>query len=545
VEDEQSGDWLLSVGSWFHTSGLGPGEEQKLLELFQERGAVPLASELEGFFTLVVGNIEQKQLLVITDVVGSCHAFWRQFPGFVVLSGSSLLLAALKPCHVDPIACQEFVHTGIIYEDRTLFTEVRKLAPATVFWFCDGRLKRHHQYWDPCSLKPESLCGQAAVDALYDSVTASIKAITRVFPNPVCDLTGGYDSRAVIAGFLSARAGFTATVSGPAGSGDVTISKALAQMLHVPHLHFPPRSATTFAEARESLFFTDGEFDLIDYASILGTHRAQSRNFQISINGSFGELARGYYWELLVPRTGKRELLDAVKLASARYASGRILPGLFRPNERIEMVPHFTQMIKRNNTGLENTPNTFQMDMSYLGLRMQRWQGRIASSTNRIWPCVSPFIFRSTLEVILQTDNALRRRSLMIRRMFHSRQRALAEFPLEHGYPAAPVRLGNLHCFLPLASYYGAKLLRWIGMGYEQVELPDRMQTRLKLWEEPEVIAMLQPDTMRLAVLLDPAALKSLLRRSKETNFSEDSEWRRLVTLECTLGSCARLSPDW
>ena len=536
VDDRGAGDCLLALGSWFHSSGLGPREEQGLLQRYQAVGAVQLARELEGFGLVVIGNVRQNELIVITDVVGSFHAFWRQFPNAIALSGSSLLLAGLGNCTLDPTACQEFVHTGIIYEDRTLFAEVRKLGPASVHWFADGRLKDKQSYWDPSRLHPESLRGNDAVDKLADSVISSVRAITRAFPNPVCDLTGGYDSRAVAAGFLSAGASFATTVSGPTESRDVAVSHSLAALMHVPNLHFPPREGAAFADIQEALFLTDGEYDLVDYAQILRIHRALAAKFQISINGSFGELARGYYWELLVPHTGQRRKLDAAKLASSRYVPRNILSSLFRPDVRIDMVPHFVGMIERNNVGLGDAPNTFQMDATYLGMRMQRWQGRIASSTNRLWPCLSPFIFKSTLEVILQTESSLRKRSLMIRKMLRARQPTLANFPLEHGYPAVPANPANLLRFLPLLNYYRTKVLRKAGLrNHSNSAQVECKAPRLSLWDEPEVRAMLKPECMRSIELFDQDALTTFLSRSRETNFSEDSEWRRLLTIECAL----------
>jgi len=537
VEDPESGTWLLTLGTWFHPAALGPGDERGLLQRYQEIGPVRLALELEGFFLVLVGHVRKNELLVITDVVGSCHAFWRQFPNIVALSGSSLLLAGLRGCSLDPIAGQEFIHTGIIYQDRTLFSEVRKLAPASVYRFKDGQLKHTQRYWSPSRLQPERLRGDAAVEMLADSIVASVGAIARVFPNPVCDLTGGYDSRAVVAGFASIGTAFATTVSGPAASGDVSTSKSLATLLQVPHLHFGEQPAYSFASAKEALFFTDGECDLVDYARVLRTHRVLADQFEISINGSFGELARGYWWELLVPRTGKRDRLDGARLARCRYVPRRVLSSLFRRELRVDMVPHFARVIAQNNADLLETPNTFQMDSAYLGMRMQRWQGRIATSTNRLWPCLSPFLFKSTLEVILQTENVLRRRSLMIRKMLRVRHPRLADFPLEHGYPAAPATLRNLHRFRPLLLHYGTKALRRAGLGqsYESSIQSGGKPARLVLWQEPEVKTLLEPASMRCAELFDPDALRAFITRSQETDFSEDSEWRRLFTLECAL----------
>src|SRR6185437_6406178 len=157
VCDPATGSWLLATGTWFHAQGAAPGEEMKLLQRCLQVGPVQLAKELEGFFCILIGDARTKEVILITDIVGSCHAFFRALPHVTALSGSSLLLASLEPYTLDSTACQEFVCTGIIYQDRTLYRDVRKLPPATVFWFAEGALKHQQHYWSCSELQPETL----------------------------------------------------------------------------------------------------------------------------------------------------------------------------------------------------------------------------------------------------------------------------------------------------------------------------------------------------------------------------------------------------
>ena len=80
--------------------------------------------------------------------------------------------------------------------------------------------------------------------------------------------------------------------------------------------------------------------------------------------------------------------------------------------------------------GLGTLPNTTQMDNVYLNMRMQRWQGRIASSTMRIWPCVSPFMWRLPMEAALSAPPSVRLHSRMSRRLIEHFDPRLASLPL-------------------------------------------------------------------------------------------------------------------
>jgi hypothetical protein len=535
AHDPATGSWLLAAGTWFHEQGFGSGDEGKLLTRYLEVDALALARELDGFFCLVIGDGRTREIVVITDVAGSYHAYLRELPHGVVLSGSSLLLAALAPSGLDALGCQEFLHTGVIYEDRTCFRDVRKLAPATVYRFAEGRLAVKSIYWDVSDIKPESLNGECAVRALWGALCDGARRIGRVYPRIACDLTGGYDSRAMAAGLRGAGVPFTATVSGPAASADVRVSGGLAARIAVPHLHTRSSSEPlSRGELHDALMLTDGEYDIVDYARILRTHRGLMTQFDLSINGSYGELARGYWWELLFPKTGARVPLDAVRLAARRFAALPYDFSLSPAEGRVDLIAHFAGIVERTNARLRDAPNTLQMDHAYLRMRMQRWQGRIASSTNQLWPCLSPFMFRRALETMLQTRASLRRRSLLIRRMLAEFQPVMARYPLEHGYPAFPATWRTLPRFWPLAGYYGGRIWRRVTRESERAQ-QSGVPPRLQLWEDPQLRERLDPARMTLTRLIDERSLANFLARSRELAFPYDDQWRRVLTLEWAL----------
>jgi len=542
VADARTGSWLLAIGTWFHTQDYGVGAESRLLDRYLEVGPAQLGRELEGFFVIVIGDTRTRETVVLTDIVGSCHGFVRSWRRTIALSGSSLLLAGLGDFGLDPVGCQEFLYTGIVYEDRTIYREVRKLGPATVFRFADGALKTQERYWQITDIAPESLDGPPAVRALGEKLSRAAQKVGRIFPNPVCDLTGGYDSRAVAAAFLTAGVKFSTVVSGPAESPDVVVSRGLAQVAGLPHRYLEPQGQASFDRIKRALPLTDGEYNLIEYTRILEIHRTLSERFDISINGSFGEVARGYWWELLIPQTGACRKLDARKLAKRRYAAHLFDASLFPADTRLNLVSHFADVIDRTNAGLSQLPNTLQMDHTYLVMRMQRWQGRIASSTNQLWPCLSLFLFRSVLETALQTRSRLRRRSLLTRRMLAEFQPQLAEFPLEHGYPALPATWKTFPRFWPLPKYYGKKLLSRLarltrGHPRSLALSAGSLPLRLQLWREEEVQELLYPAKMGLSHLVDVTSLGDFLKRSQQPNFLFNDQWERVLSLEYTLRS--------
>jgi len=538
--DEDTRCWLVALGNWFHGLGYRVGNEAQLLRDYLQVGPERLVSELEGFFVIVVYDQRTKEVVVLTDLVGSCHSFMPTWNNSAAISGSSFLLGSLSECDLDPIGCQEFLYSGVIYENRSFYKNVRKFDSATIYKFADGCLKSEEKYWKISDIDPESLQGEVAVGCLAESVIQAAKRIGEAYPHPVCDLTGGFDSRALVVAFLKAGVNFSTTVSGPSSSHDVRVAGGLARLKGLSHFHVPSEGPIQFSEMKNAFIYTDGECDLLDYARIFRVQKRLSENFDISLNGSFGEVGRGYWWEILYPHAGKRQPLEGERLARQRYAAQPFLPLVSGPQGGIDLISHLSQVIERTNSGLQSLPNTCQMDYAYLAMRMQRWQGRIASSTNRLWPCLSPFLFRSVLETMLKTVVPLRRRSLLIRKMIEGLDPAMAKFPLEHGYPALPVRWDTFLRFWPLPVHYSKKVFWKISRRLSRTTTKNgqfsyQSSVRKNLWEDGEVRDLLEPKFMKTRVLCEDSLLKEFLCQSRNPGFPFHEEWARLLSLEYTL----------
>jgi hypothetical protein len=538
LRDEATGNWLLVVGSWFHSDGYGTGAEVRLLARLAQVGSAQVAQELSGFFTLLSGDGQSGTTFVVTDLIGSRHAFYREFSWGVALASSSLLLASLETAALDPLGCEEFLRTGIVYEDRSFYRDVRKLAPASVYQVANGKLDAPQRYWHIKQLMPEALKGAQAVEAFSTSITGAARQVGQTFPRLISDLTGGYDSRVLTAALLTAGVPFETTVSGPPTAPDVVIAHGLASITGQPHHPVEVNPKITFAQVQQALALTDGEADIVEYArNVMSIHRGTAQQYDISLNGSFGEVARGYWWELLLPHTGACAPLDARKVAAARYVVDPGSPQLFAAP--VDLIRHFAEVIERANVGLQDWPNTAQMDHAYLQLRMQRWQGRMATSTDQIRPCLSPLMFRPVLETMLQTEQRLRQRSLLVRHVLKRLQPKLAAYPLEHGYPAEPFSLGNAHRFAPLLTSYGRKVWdkgwRVLGVKHTASGVPQAAPARVQLWREEAVRELLQPATMQLRDWLGVDRLQAFLNASQQPNFPYAQQWARLLSLECAL----------
>lgn len=546
LHDPQTGNWLVAIGTWFHDHGHGPGEERALLQRFGEVGADRLADELEGFFAIAAGNEATGEVHVIVDVVGTLHCYVRQFDDAIVVSASSLVLAGLDAVTLDSVGCQEFLQTGAMYEDRTFFKEVRKLDASRCFTYAGGRLRRVHRYWHASDLKADSLHGDASVAAMRRAMAAAARKIGKAFPRPAVDLTGGYDSRGGVAAFLDAGVPFETAVAGMSGEADIEVSQSLASTLGLKHRVFQPGQVGRFEQLQKALQFTDGEFDIVDYARILEVQSDLAARFDISVNSYSGEIGRGYGWEVLMPHTGKRMPLDAARTALKRFVNPNFDDSIVPERLRIDPGTHFAGVVARYDEGIGQLPNTLQYDYCMTMMRCQRWYGRIASSTNQLWPCMSFFLLRSIIEPMLEADTASRRNSLLFRQVFAAIDTRLAQHRLTRGYPPLPVTWQTLHRFWPLIPLYGGKALGKLMRMARPAAAPvaDLQSPRMRLWQDAEVQRTLDPSTMRCTELLDSHGVARFLERSKQPGFAHSSQWSFLLTLECTLRRLDAVTTD-
>jgi asparagine synthase (glutamine-hydrolysing) len=542
AKDSSSGSWLFSVGTWLHCDDT-IGNDAELLARYLDIGPIRLAGELEGFFVVVTGDRHNRNIVVITDLIGSCRAYARDLPDGLLISGSSLVLAAVAPYKLDPVGVQEFVGSGIVYEDRTVFADIRKLKAATIYQLRTDHGVQPTRYWALGDLKPESLAGESAVENFIDVLVDAAKRVGRRFAHPVCDLTGGYDSRGLVAALLAAGARFTTTVAGPEESADVRISSAIAEIAGIEHLHLSATAAVSTDEVEDAHRLTHGEYDDLDYARILKIHTILSRRFPISLNGSFGELARGYWWDLRLLGGFADGEVDYASIATKRFAAG-FDNAIFSSHVRFAPVQHFLEATQRTNSTLKDAPRAFQMDNLYLMMRMQSWQGAIATSTNRLWPCLSPFMLRPVLEAMLQTSSRLRRRSLLMRKAIARMAPRLGEYPLEHGHPAMPAGLLNGYKFFPLAVHYGRKAAsratRKIGRTLGFRFAPAVPPTWLVPHFDARAVSILRSLSPQINELLEPAALEAVMSDLSSPVVRAQALWSRLLTLELSLRSLQR-----
>lgn len=552
--------------AWSKTDGSQPAfsvAEQGDHDLSGIQQLKRIREHSDGVFGLVLINESNGEVLVGADSVGSFQVYFRSFPDGVAVSNSSALLAGLSPkADLDPLGAQELCSNAVANEDRSIWRSVRKLrANELLKADCHGsktELIAHRPLLSALDgLKDyeadplPGLFGAISDILLTIDRNGGREADARALPW-VADLTGGNDSRALMAAIVANHIHVASTVSGPPADSDVRIGERLAKQLGIAHYTRPQPDPITPAQFHDALLLTDGEFDSVFYSGVASVHREHIRDgLQFSLNGSYGELGRGHAWRLGLPGMLLPDYV-ASKLKSRsqltldnpsinrwhQYFTLKNPATLFTAETRSTSDNYFSGLLDRLMPYAGHLPQHAQLDLIHVDLRMERWQGRLLSSTNQLWPAISPWSFQAPLAKLMTISPSVRRNGLLTRAFTLAYAPVLAREPLYTGNPAMPFSLRNAPLFLPLIPFFANRAGEKILSGFRHrdgVAAPTARQRQPLLCGDAEISRWLAEPLLAESGLFNRDALIAILSPDQPQSSRSHQLWSRLLTLEGAL----------
>jgi hypothetical protein len=179
-------------------------------------------------------------LIVKTDVINSCFVYRVQAGRWLLLSNSSLTLAQVTRADIDWCSASEFLASGSIYGNHSLYRDIGTLKPAALHTFAQGGCATSRPYWELHKLPFETLSAEEACDRVVRELDADFADLNSTGRTFILDLTGGYDSRTNVGFALRNLANYETTVSGVPDDEDVKISEALAKHFGIKHTVISP-----------------------------------------------------------------------------------------------------------------------------------------------------------------------------------------------------------------------------------------------------------------------------------------------------------------
>ena len=189
---------LQALGHVFHTRS----DTEVIVHAWEAWGEASV-QRFRGMFAFALWDRNRETLFLARDRLGVKPLHYALLPDGTLLFGSelkSLLAHGGLRKDVDPLAVEEYFALGYVAEPRTIFTQARKLPPASTLLIKRGQaVGEPREYWD-VNFTVDSRIGEAeAREELTERLTESIRLRLMSEVPLGAFLSGGVDSSAVVA----------------------------------------------------------------------------------------------------------------------------------------------------------------------------------------------------------------------------------------------------------------------------------------------------------------------------------------------------------
>lgn len=410
-----------------------------LLKDSLNRGAAALDAVWPPFCAFL-HDLAADTLTIVADRSALQHLYLREDPRGTVWASTSAFSLASLGAEFDLEAATEWATAGHFITGRTFFRGVRQLGCGEVIHLRPGAAMTRAN-WVPT---PH---GEATATAYRETVEEAVGAYSQQEDGLFFELTGGIDSRLLLAARLRSGARTRTWTVGQRDDVEMRTVEKLRKAATFEHLLVSPDAgfAAELPELIDEMHgLADGEANALVYTSLLVAFRELAGIRRTSVTGSNGELARAFYWRAIA--RGRQEshvrgvMIDTLVRKIFRDSGG--LRSVFRsdlPDPEAPVREAVTDFIR---TSPLQTPSAI-LDDFYLRTRMRRFAGRNISTTNLFCAQGVPYFAPPVVDVILDLPAVQKQDGRVVRDTIVDLSPQLAAVPLASGETVPPLSFAH------------------------------------------------------------------------------------------------------
>ncbi len=212
-------------------------DTEVLLAGYRQWGIDELCKRSRGMFAFAIWDQELQRLFLVRDRLGVKPLLYAERSGTIAFASTiTALRASGLAGNLDPNGILEFLEFGWCSEDTAVYEGVRKVAPATIVEWKDGRITER-SYW---TLDPPAETGPSFDEAVEQTQALILEAVRRrlIADVPVAALlSAGTDSTLICWALTKLGANVqTFTVGTPGDpASEVEGAAQTARKLGIPH----------------------------------------------------------------------------------------------------------------------------------------------------------------------------------------------------------------------------------------------------------------------------------------------------------------------
>ncbi|MCP5004501.1 MAG: hypothetical protein GY941_11280 [Planctomycetes bacterium] len=190
--------------------------------------------ELVGTFIVIIDEPGQRGITFVTDILGIRPLFLGKHNGRIIFGSNvwSIHRAGVIRDNIDYDAVSAWINYGINYTDGSLFSDLRRLPPGSAV------ILKNNQYTEISYVEFESKSEETDIETVSEEihhiVSSTVKTMVANHHRIFVPLSGGYDSRYLLA--LSLSHGVTSVECATVSSSEEEdkVAHQVAEILGVP-----------------------------------------------------------------------------------------------------------------------------------------------------------------------------------------------------------------------------------------------------------------------------------------------------------------------
>jgi len=255
--------------------------------------------DISGIFHGAIFDKTNNQLKLFSDKFGLQPLYYAIIPNGILFAGEVKALLAYEPLKkdLDLNAVADFLHYGQVLGNKTLFTQVQLLPPGTMLTFDlnSGKVSLEEYFrLDSLFAKGGTYDSKAGE---FEAAELLVKAVTSRCAGEGLglSLSGGLDSRAILAAMGQQAKGLATYTLGLPGCADEKLAAQMARTCGTAH-EFIPLGSDYLADfagmASNMIHLSDGLYHPHESTEMLALDYFKKAPFRILLRGHGGELAK-------------------------------------------------------------------------------------------------------------------------------------------------------------------------------------------------------------------------------------------------------------
>jgi asparagine synthase (glutamine-hydrolysing) len=238
----------------------------------EESGRVPSPSEVlewvgnapsrlasvDGAYALAVFDESNNEITLATDRLGYRTLYFTETADWIAYASEvKALLAVLTSVPpLDKVGLRQLFAFDYLFGERTLWKGISLLPPASL-WTVSATQRREQSYWSFDEIHKDLRPSGEVRQEFGRLWKRAIARRQRRGTMPLL-LSGGLDSRSVLAELMRQEADVVTVTFGDRHSPDVRIAERVSRLAGVPHRSLHPGAASWLESCEEAIWQTDG-----------------------------------------------------------------------------------------------------------------------------------------------------------------------------------------------------------------------------------------------------------------------------------------------